>query len=504
MADWERQKTAPAAPARGKLRLKPRDWLILGLAALVLCLLVLGGALLVAQRETVFPGVTVRGTDVSGLNLSRATAVAKLAGWDGAERTVLTASLPGDETLEISSGTAGWSASAHDAAQAAWDYGRSGNLVTNFFAWVRSAVFGYDAAKALSDPVDAEALRAQVDEAVRRVNLSLDGGNLEVDAGAQQLRLIKGAELLLLDTDETCQMITAALESHQTTVDCVPKPAADAAAEAFDLQKLHDEICGDPVNAYYDVAAGEVAEATPGVQFDVAEAQRRWDAAGVGETVEIPAVITPAAFQKSDVPGLYCDMLSVKSTFVSGGYNRVNNVRLAAQKIDGLILMPGQSFSYNDAVGQRTLEAGFLEAGAYTNGKVIQEVGGGICQVSSTLYYCTLIANLKIVQRSNHYFSVGYIEPGMDATVSWGGPDFQFENNRTFPIVLHAGVDENGYLTVSIWGTDVDGSTVAMDYALNGLVAVTYRHVFDRDGNLLSSEQEAVSVYHSHNEAENG
>jgi hypothetical protein len=132
-------------------------------------------------------------------------------------------------------------------------------------------------------------------------------------------------------------------------------------------------------------------------------------------------------------------------------------------------------------------------------------VGGGICQDSSTLYYCALYANLQITVRDNHYFVVSYLPWGLDATVSWGGPDFRFVNNRDYPIKLKAWVSD-GYLTVEIWGTDVDGSYVQMtsdtwedsDY----YYAQTYRAVYAADGTLLSKEKEAYSRYHKYEAGE--
>lgn len=122
------------------------------------------------------------------------------------------------------------------------------------------------------------------------------------------------------------------------------------------------------------------------------------------------------------------DMLSSFSTsYTSSGYNRSTNIELAAKKLDGYVLMPGETASYNQIVGQRTKTAGFKEGAAYSNGKVVQEVGGGICQVSSTLYNAVLYANLEIVERYNHGFAPSYVKPGLDATVSWGGPDFKFK-----------------------------------------------------------------------------
>ena len=498
-AEYERETggAVTASPPKSRLHLRPLDWLILGLIAILLCLLMFGGAYLVSTRTTIFPGVNVNGTRLSGMEKAQATAVTKLAGWDGSDRTVLTVLLPGDNSMTVRSGVAGWSQSARSAAEAAMDYGRKGNLLGNFFAYLRSYLFGYNIAEALGNEIDADALRTQVNDTVRQVNLDLSGGNLELEEEAQLLRVTKGAELLLADPNTVYQKTISALESHQNVADCVPRTDSNAETKAIDLQQLHDQICGDPVNAYFDTETMEIADARSGVQFDVTEAQRLWDAAGAGDVVEIPCVVTPAAFQKDDA-SLFRDLLAVKSTSLGGsGWNRVNNVTLAAGHINGVVLYPGQSFSYNETVGQRTWDAGFRAAAAYADGEVVQELGGGICQVSSTLYWCAMTANLKILERTNHMFSVGYIEPGMDATVSWGAPDFRFENDRTFPVAIVAYV-QNGMLTVEIWGTNVDGSYASIDYYVNGKTVTTYRHVFDAWGNELSSEVEAVSTYRSH------
>ena len=111
--------------------------------------------------------------------------------------------------------------------------------------------------------------------------------------------------------------------------------------------------------------------------------------------------------------------------------------------------MPGEEFSYNQSVGRRTTSAGFREAGAYSGGKVVNSVGGGICQVSSTLYNVVLRANLEVTDRSNHMFAVGYVPIGTDATVSWGAPDFKFKNNRTYPIKIVASTSKrNVYIKI--------------------------------------------------------
>ena len=244
-------------------------------------------------------------------------------------------------------------------------------------------------------------------------------------------------------------------------------------------------------------------ESEVGIQFDVAAAQPLWDAAANGDTVTIPATLTqPEMTQERLQQHLLADKLATNTTSLSGSSsNRITNVKLAAEKINGVILQPGQTFSYNDVVGQRTKANGFKEAGAYSNGQVVQEVGGGICQVSSTLYYCAMVSNLKINTRACHYFPVGYIEPGMDATVSWGGPEFKFTNNRDYPIEIKAYV-QNGSVTRRDLGHGC-GRQLCQD-ELTPPTACAPRPTAPsliRTATQISHTLEANSTYHSHDTA---
>lgn len=493
------QKRSGKQPKKSGGNRARKTWIIVAIVVAVLCVALLIGSLIVAKRDTIFPKVTVNGTDVAGMTKEQAAETIRSAGWDDLDAPVLTVVFPGDDTFEVSARETGFTATADEAAQAAWDYGRSGNILSNFFTYLRCMSSGKEISDELSTGVDEAALRARAEAEIGELNLNLSQGNIEIDEEESVLKVIKGASLITIDPEDVLDAVLDALEKHQYGE--VPYHVqSQEEADQVSMQELYDAVCTGPVNAGYDPETKEITESKPGVEFDVDEAQRLWDAAAIGETVRIPVTLTQPDLKADEVGGLFGDKLATKTTSLSGSnYNRINNVKLAAKHIDGVILEPGDSFSYNGTVGQRTKANGFLEAGAYANGQVVQEVGGGICQVSSTLYYCTLISNLKITYRTNHYFTVGYIEPGMDATVSWGGPDFQFQNNRTFPIKIRAYVS-NGSLTVEIWGTDVDGSYVKMDYNASGLTATTYRSVYDKNGNLLSKTQEATSVYHAHDE----
>ena len=370
-------------------------------------------------------------------------------------------------------------------------------MFTNFFTWLRCAFKGHDVASDNLADMDADALRTRIEREAAEINVSLSAGSIEIDEAHSAILVVKGASMITLDPTAVADRVLSDIRAGKFGTSAYPVDMSGD--DKMTLQELHDAVCGDPVNAGYDPETQSATESKVGIQFDVAAAQPLWDAAANGDTVTIPATLTqPEMTQERLQQHLLADKLATKTTSLSGSSsNRITNVKLAAEKINGVILQPGQMFSYNDVVGQRTKANGFKEAGAYSNGQVVQEVGGGICQVSSTLYYCAMVSNLKINTRTCHYFPVAYIEPGMDAAVSWGGPEFKFTNNRDYPIEIKAYV-QNGSVTVEIWGTDVDGSYVKMSYTANGLRATTYRTVYDKDGKQISHTLEANSTYHSH------
>ena len=152
----------------------------------------------------------------------------------------------------------------------------------------------------------------------------------------------------------------------------------------------------------------------------------------------------------------YQDVLGeYTSAYNVGLVNRTKNVSLAARFVNGTVIMPGERFSYNGVVGKRTYERGFVDATVYTGEGTEEGIGGGICQVSSTIYCAQLRADLKTISRTNHSYTVVYVPLGQDATVVYGAIDYVFENNTNFPIKIMANAN-GGYLNVKILGTKVD------------------------------------------------
>lgn len=146
--------------------------------------------------------------------------------------------------------------------------------------------------------------------------------------------------------------------------------------------------------------------------------------------------------------------IATVTTKTTANSNRNTNVNLAAKAVNGTVLQPGEEFSFNKVVGERTEAKGYKSAAAYNNGEVVQEIGGGVCQVSSTLYNAVLKAGLKTTYRRSHTFEPSYVTPGTDATISWGGPDYRFVNNSSAAIGIRASYYKQE-MTVSIYGIPV-------------------------------------------------
>lgn len=223
--------------------------------------------------------------------------------------------------------------------------------------------------------------------------------------------------------------------------------------QEIDLNKIHEELYKEPVNAYYTTDPYTVHPSEDGVDFKISMEEAENLLQQDQEEYVIPLKVTvPEITTKMIGTEAFPDLISEFSTKYSQSQrDRTTNLKLAAEKINGTVLMPGEVFSYNTVVGKRTIDAGYKEAKIYVNGEVVDGLGGGICQVSSTLYNAVLYANLEIVERRNHQFVPSYAGAGLDATVVYGSIDFQFKNTRNYPIKIQCSVDR-GICNFQIYG----------------------------------------------------
>lgn len=170
---------------------------------------------------------------------------------------------------------------------------------------------------------------------------------------------------------------------------------------------------------------------------------------------------------------------SYTTRFRKSQVDRDHNITNAAKRINGTVLMPGDVFSFNQTVGQRTTATGFKPAPVFVNGGHGVGIGGGICQVSTTLYNATLLGNLKILARQNHSLPVGYIPLGRDATVDWGAIDFKFQNTTSAPIAI-AAICTDDTLSFYVFGQKQPGITVKIERGPERWVSPPVRYVTDK------------------------
>lgn len=172
-----------------------------------------------------------------------------------------------------------------------------------------------------------------------------------------------------------------------------------------------------------------------------------------GQPLDIPFIPLKPSITTSDLKGIRQRLLGTYTTrFNPGNVNRTHNILLSTKAIDHVVVDVGEVFSFNKTVGPRTRQRGYRPAPVIVRGEYSEGIGGGICQTSSTLFNSVDQAGLRIIQRVSHSKEVTYVPPGRDATVSWGGPDFKFQNQLNRPILLVASV-RNGRLTVSVYSS---------------------------------------------------
>lgn len=225
--------------------------------------------------------------------------------------------------------------------------------------------------------------------------------------------------------------------------------------EAIDIDKIYSEVHKEAKNAYYTKDPFQVYPHVDGVDFDL-EAAREMLKEDKEEYVIDLKITTPEITTNKIGSEAFPDLLSTFSTkYDASNTPRTTNLKLAMNKLNGVVVSPGETFSYNKTLGKRTAEAGYREAGGFAGGRVVQTLAGGICQISSTLYDAVVYANLEIVERHNHMFLAGYVGAGKDATVVYGAYDFKFKNTRKYPIMLKTSIG-SGVARIDVFGIKED------------------------------------------------
>ena len=238
-----------------------------------------------------------------------------------------------------------------------------------------------------------------------------------------------------------------------------------------DVQALYETYCSEPTDATVNKSNGEIIDDVPGFGFNRDDVQTWLNQAGEGEEYRVKLETVQAEITASKLKKmLFRDTLIHVDTNHTYNPPRTNNLILASKAVDGTIVLPGEVFSFNATVGMRTAEKGYQEAEIYAAGGVsMPGIGGGVCQVASTIYYACLLADLETVERHPHMFFSAYVPGGMDAAISYGVQDYKFRNNTPYPIRIDASVS-GGQVHVTLVGTEWKDYTVKMSYEVEDTI----------------------------------
>lgn len=502
--------------------------ILLGVAALAI--LIVGIVVLTQNKSSsiVPDNVKICGVDLSGMTEGEAAKALEAAVTDDMFAKDMVINMGEDEEpVTLSADRAMVTVDTMEAAKAACNatFDENGNCVLDTsFVKIDEDYLNEIADQAVTN-YSRELQQTTIEEGkeTREVEVELEDGKTEKqEQEVNTLIITPGIDERKFSADDFKKCVRNAYASLNFAPEMTY--AGTEKAEPVDVDALVEKYCIEPINAEFDPDTFEIKPDTPGFGFDPEELKTQLAELKPGESVTvILEPIEAEATAETLKNSLFADELGECDTAHTYNNDRTTNLKLACEAIDGTILMPGQVFSFNDIVGERTKAKGYKEAIAYVSGKSVPETGGGVCQVASTIYSACLYADLEIIESYAHQFFVTYVNPGMDATIYWKSLDYKFRNNTPYPIRIDASCHD-GRVWVSIKGTNTKDYTVKITWEListtawetvehvikpgedykpgevintpyTGYKYVTYMNKYDLDGNLISTTKIRTSNY---------
>lgn len=441
-----------------KRRIRAAKAILWGAAGLFVLSCILGGYAFYYTRQTdrILPNLSIGTQMVGGLSHGQAAEVLLEPQTSTAEFTLLA----GEQQFSIPASVLVYS--SEQSLQRAFSQGRTGQVLPDCLSFWRAVVspFSLSACYMLDGEAAADYLRSLQDQIdARRIPFAQE-------RQGTVLLLTVPRDGVALDVSKTQQRITDHLTQNSAsgTVDAVLVLDCTEPINWEELEKTYNQTVANAQVVFDEDGGYTITPDQIGCVLDVAAARQTVEHAEPGTTVPILLDVTEPELTAQQLQDrLFRDALGSYTTALNTGLvDRTHNVTLACEKINGTVLLPGETFSFNQVVGVRSYETGFRDAKIFAQGEVIDGVGGGICQVASTIYAASLLADLQTVERRCHRFAVSYIKLGYDATVAYGSIDFRFANNTDYPLRIE--VNRTGSkVNVKLLGTQMtDGKEVQL------------------------------------------
>ena len=450
------------------------------------------------KSNKIISNIFIQNYDIS--NLTQEDAVKKM-------NNIITSKIPEEITLKhndyetsISTKELNIQFDTTTAVNDAYKIGRTGNLLQNDLTILETKLQRKQFSLKLS--LDTDTLKKQLQDISGKLPDKVKESSYYIEGS--NLILTKGETGVVVDVDKTASEIIEQIQNLNVKNNSIEISTEEKSPSALDIDSIHSELYSEAKDAYFTQNPYAIFPSENGVDFaisiDEAKAMLQEDK----EEYAIPLkVLYPSVTTNMLGSEAFPNLLSQYSTsYSTRDQKRTTNLRLAANKINGTVLMPGETFSYNKVVGERTIAAGYQEAPIYVSGKVVDGLGGGICQITTTLYNAVVYANLDIVERSNHQFVPSYAPASRDATVVYGSIDFKFKNNRNYPIKIVCSV-QNGIANFQIYGLKTDNdyevtiSNRVTGTTSNAIYSEAYK-ILKQNGQVVSSTLLSQDVYKRH------
>ncbi|MCI9062991.1 MAG: hypothetical protein HFJ17_00040 [Clostridia bacterium] len=451
-------------------------------------------AIINMNSTSILKGISINGIDVSKMTKEEATlTLSKLVEEKGKEKLKIYYSgenkdLENNETsnetnIEISSLDVKYN--INEAVSEAYNEGRTGNIFQNNYTILRHLITGKNIK--LNVSINENNLAELVKDVSSNIPNKLIQSSYYIEDG--QLIITSGENGNILKEESFKEEMQKVLCDLSKKNQDIIVPMEESKPKAIDIDLIHKEIYKEPKDAYYEKNPFKIYKDIEGVDFDVEEAKELIANKPDKSEYKIKLKYTKANIKLNDLDiDIFPDLLASFTTrYDERNEDRTNNLKLAVSKINNTILAPGEEFSYNKVVGKRSIAAGYKEAKIYTNGRVEDGLGGGICQISSTLYNAVVFANLNVTERHNHQFVTSYVEPGRDATVVYGAKDLKFVNSRTYPIKIKMSIN-SGIAKVEIFGIKEE-TEFKINFDTEIVSSVRFATKYEEDSSLKEGEE---------------
>ncbi len=459
---------------------KKRRWVIpvVILAILVITMMFASTifALLNLNNEKIISGVSIVGIDVSGLTKEEAKAKITEV-YQPKKETEITIEYEDFETT-INPTVIEVDYKVEEAVEEAFLTGRGENIFVNNYQ-ILSTLFGKK-----DIPVAMWFNEEVTKQTIEDIGVNLPGILLESSYAVEENELIitKGKAGVVIHTEELLKKVKDNLNTINDKEEVLKIPVEQKEPAPIDIDKIHDEVYTEAKDAYYTKNPFTIYPEVEGIDFNVEEARKLLEEEKEEYVIKLTITKPKITIDKIGSEAFPDQLGTFTTRYDVSDRDRSTNLVIACQKINGKVVLAGETFSYNKALGPRTAAAGYRNGKIYSGGEVVDGIGGGICQISSTLYNTVLMSNLEIVERRNHQFVTSYVPAGRDATVVYGMTDFKFKNTRKYPVRIVA-TAKNGIATVTMYGIKEENE-YTFTFSTKTVASIPFTTKYEEDNSL--------------------